>query len=92
MNRHDEDKLKAIAQDGNVGGPEVGSVWRHYKGGLYVVVARSIKEDTLEPLVTYRSNARGTFWTRTLANFMEELPFAANDPDAAFPRFHREED
>lgn len=50
--------------------PEVDSVWKHYKGGFYVVVAVSLKEDTLEPLVTYRSNKKGTYWTRTLEDFL----------------------
>lgn len=73
MGNLSDDQLKDLAQQQAVGGPQVGEIYRHYKGGLYVIVARSIKEDTLEPLVTYRSNAKGTFWTRTLANFTEEV-------------------
>jgi hypothetical protein len=68
--------------------PVVGGIYRHYKGGLYVVIAVSIQEETGEPLVTYRSNARGTFWTRTLQNFQEHVDF----PDAdSVPRFRRED-
>jgi hypothetical protein len=55
--------------------PRVGSRWRHYRGGLYEVVAVSLKEDTLEPLVTYRSLLKGLCWswTRTFANWQEAV-------------------
>ena len=64
---------KDLAQLQSTEGPQAGQIYRHYKGGLYTVVARAIKEDTLEPLVIYQSNARGTVWARTLANFAEEV-------------------
>jgi hypothetical protein len=44
---------------------------------LYEVVCLSIQEDTLVPLVTYRSLERGYFWTRTLENWnstVQEVP------------------
>jgi hypothetical protein len=66
--------------------PKVGDVFRHYKGGLYVIVARSVMEDTLEPLVCYFSYAKQVYWTRTLANFTETV----GEGDAAGPRFRRE--
>lgn len=49
--------------------PQPGETYRHFKGGLYEIVARSLREDTLEPLVTYRSLEDGECWTRTLENF-----------------------
>lgn len=51
--------------------PHVGDRYRHYKGGEYEVVMRSIDENTLTHLVTYRSVERGSVWTRTLANWNE---------------------
>jgi len=51
--------------------PQPGEIYRHYKGGHYSVVTSAIKEDTLEPMVVYRSNARGSVWIRTHANFVE---------------------
>jgi hypothetical protein len=51
--------------------PQPGQVFRHYKGGLYSIVTAAIKEDTHEVLIVYRSNAKGTPWARTLANFTE---------------------
>ena len=32
----------------------VGSVWLHYKGGVYVVTGHSLHTETLETLVDYR--------------------------------------
>lgn len=51
----------------------IGRRYVHYKGGKYEVRALSLKEDTLEPLVTYRSLAYGYEWTRRLENFLEEV-------------------
>ena len=47
--------------------------YRHYKGDYYRVVCTCIKEDTLEPMVVYRSIAKGTTWARTLANWSETV-------------------
>lgn len=74
------------------GAPKIGQVFRHYKGGLYVVTEVSIMEDSLEPLVTYRSNARGTSWTRTLANFTQWVSPGNATVPAMIPRFRRETD
>jgi hypothetical protein len=62
--------------------PHAGQVWEHYKGGIYSIVCRSIKEDTLESLVTYHSNLKGTNWTRTVENFEEsvEMPDGRRRP------------
>lgn len=69
---------KDLAQALHMGGsPKPGEIYRHYKGGLYSIVARAIKEDTLEPLVIYRSNAKGSVWARTLANFTETIEASA---------------
>lgn len=67
---------------------EVGQIYRHYKGGLYTVVAVGLKEDTLEPMVAYHSNAKGTTWVRTLANFREKVEL--DDGWSVVRRFERE--
>jgi len=79
-----ESDLKDLAQRQATGGPQPGEIYRHYKGGLYVVVCRSINEDDLTPLVTYRSNLKGTVWTRTVKNFTENVTDSV-------PRFARED-
>ena len=68
-------------------------VYRHYKGGLYVVIIVAIHEETMEPMVVYRSNARGTAWVRTLANFTEKVATNVGTPDERqIPRFTLVED
>lgn len=62
---------QALIEAASRGDLEPGAVFRHYKGGLYTIVCLSVKEDTLEPLVTYRSIERGSVWTRTLQNWSE---------------------
>jgi hypothetical protein len=77
-----DDELKDRVQADAVGGPQPGEVYEHYRGGIYSVVCRSIKEDTLESLVTYHSNLKGTNWTRTVENFEEsvEMPDGRKRP------------
>jgi hypothetical protein len=89
--------LKDLARRQAEGGPQPGQVFRHYKGGIYTVVARAVKEDTLEPLVVYRSDERGTVWARTLADFTEvcDVEMTAQDGSrytARVKRFTRLED
>lgn len=64
-----EFKLKAM--EALTGAPAPGSRWRHHKGGLYEVLLTTVKEDTLEPLIHYRSLTYGLRLTRTLANWCE---------------------
>jgi hypothetical protein len=53
--------------------PQPGERYEHYKGGEYEVVCLSLCEATGQPLVTYRSLLKGYTWTRTLANWLEEV-------------------
>jgi hypothetical protein len=50
-----------------------GDRYWHYKGGEYEVVALAVKEDTLEPLVIYRSLEKGYVWARTVKDWSEEV-------------------
>ncbi len=54
---------------------KAGDRFKHYKAeGIYEIVTLAVKEDTLEPLVVYRSLGHGdTVWVRTYENFTEEL-------------------
>lgn len=84
----DKDKVQEKLE----GAPPRGSRWRHYKGGFYRVITCSIEEDTLEPLVTYRSEEKGGVWTRTLENWLEEVTVDVGATDPArvgkkVPRF-----
>jgi hypothetical protein len=91
-----DSELKDRAQAWATGdGPAIGSKWKHYKtGGHYIVVARSLMEDTLEPLVTYYSVDKGTYWTRALRNFEETVVAPLDGQRARYegPRFTRVEE
>ncbi len=65
---------------------KVGQIYRHYKGGLYSVVAVSLKEDDLNVLITYHSNLKATSWTRTLENFTEWVETPDNPSRKRFVR------
>lgn len=66
--------------------PAPDDVYEHYKGGFYTVLCQSIKEDTLERLVTYRSNRKRMIWTRTHANFFEAVRL---EDGRTVPRFRK---
>lgn len=53
--------------------PKDGQLFRHYKGGLYEIVATGFLEDSEAPCVVYRSKARDMVWVRTAKNFLESV-------------------
>ncbi len=55
--------------------PGDGTVFRHYKGGLYDIVATGLIEESLTPCVVYRSQENGLVWVRTAENFFEQVQF-----------------
>lgn len=50
--------------------PLVGGVYRHYKGGLYVVVAIATMEGSKERCVVYRGSD-GHVWVRPLRQWFQ---------------------
>lgn len=57
----------------------VGDWFTHYKGGKYEVVALALKEDTLEPLVVYRSPQHSnTVWARTYSDWNSDVEWEGN--------------
>ncbi|MEX0650321.1 MAG: DUF1653 domain-containing protein [Candidatus Andersenbacteria bacterium] len=49
---------------------KVGQWYTHYKSGEYEVMGLAVKEDTLEPLVIYRSpQHNNTVWARTYSDW-----------------------
>ena len=49
--------------------PEPG-LYRHYKGGLYTLLATARHSETEEWHAFYRSEAHGTLWVRPLATWL----------------------
>lgn len=53
---------------------KVGDIFTHYKGGEYEVIALALKEDTLEPMVIYKSPGHGdTAWARVYEDWNAEV-------------------
>jgi hypothetical protein len=78
--RQNDDRLEAALALVAARGPEVGSVWRHRKGGVYRVVSNAVREDDLVPVVVYKEEyPQGEFfdrkltliWVRPLAEFTD---------------------
>lgn len=78
------DDFKQAAQEKLQTDPVKLGIYRHYKGGLYLVFAYSLDESTLTELVHYFSLERKTCWTRRRAEFFEIVMIA---PGSAAPRF-----
>lgn len=70
-----EDKAKDEAQAALGKLPiKIGDYFTHYKGGEYEVVALAVKEDTLQPLVIYKSPQHGnTVWARAYSDWNSEV-------------------
>lgn len=49
--------------------PPVFGLYKHYKGGEYVLYGASINEEALEEMVHYYSVKKNSRWTRTRRNF-----------------------
>jgi len=62
--------------------PRVGSVMRHFKGGVYRVVGHAFHTENEEMLVLYRcTSGPATLWARPLAMFNDSVN------GTAVPRF-----
>ncbi len=51
--------------------PQIGTRWRHRKGGTYEVISNARIEATLEAAVIYRDEVTGMTWVRPLAEFID---------------------
>ncbi len=52
--------------------PKPGTIWRHRKGWIYVVLCVARVEATLEHVVVYHKRDRlDDVWTRPVAEFMD---------------------
>ena len=50
--------------------PRSDEKYRHYKGGMYTILAVALTESSLDPVVVYRSEEKGCVWARPLSDFM----------------------
>jgi hypothetical protein len=64
--------------------PRKGTLFRHYKGGLYIIVGSALNENTREPMVLYTRSGDHLVWSRPLSNFVSLV-----QGDTARPRFEQ---
>lgn len=51
--------------------PKVGQLYRHFKGGIYEVIALAKHSETLEDIVVYKKFGQGChMWVRPLSDWM----------------------
>ena len=53
--------------------PMPGQTWKHYKGGMYEIIAMCNHTDTNEVLVIYRSLSFGGFHARPYSEWHDEM-------------------
>ena len=68
---HDDEAKQASLEKLRASGVLPGQTYKHFKGGVYKVVAVGLNEADLEPLVHYRAadDEYGIVWTRPLFVF-----------------------
>lgn len=47
--------------------------YQHYKGGIYIVVCTAFDDATQSTVVVYMNEVYGTYYTRSLAEFTENV-------------------
>ena len=63
-------------------------IYRHFKGGLYIVLSLAMPEDGQEPVVVYMSlNGDNKVWTRSQSDFMSTVPEGRENPTGQKNRF-----
>ena len=68
-----------------------GDTYRHFKGGLYIIVGLGCEEDSGAERVVYKSLKDGTIWLRAPWNFFQEVTrkVGGGETVAAVRRFTR---
>lgn len=57
--------------------PKANQLWRHYKGGTYLVLEVVLRESDRAPMVVYKSTSEDQRhgWVRPLGEFMDKFTF-----------------
>ncbi len=66
--------------------PQVGSVWRHYKGGIYIVCDHIYDKADSQIKVAYRNISNPLVYIRSLDKWYE-LVKSEDDPTLTVPRY-----
>lgn len=65
------------------------NIYRHFKGGYYIVQSVATVEATGEQVVIYQSLQDGRVWTRPITSFLEPVPEDKPNPTGQKLRFER---
>jgi len=57
--------------------------YRHYRGGIYVVLFTATDSETNKPTVVYMNEAHGTYYVRSLKEFTSDVDM----DEQQIPRF-----
>lgn len=68
------------------------NIYRHFKGGYYVVLSVATDEPTGDEVVVYQSLQDGKVWTRPLSVFQEPVPDGKENPTGQSLRFEKVKD
>ncbi len=85
----DESGRKDLAQECLKSERVFAGLYEHYKGGLYVVFAKSVDEATLLPMVHYYIVQKKTRWTRRLDDFTAQVKDSTNTVRDRFKRLRK---
>jgi len=61
--------------------------YRHYKGGVYVVLFTASSSEDNKPYVVYMNETHGTYYIRPLREFTSDV--MTDSEDGGMPRFKR---
>lgn len=65
------------------------NLYRHFRGGYYIVHSVATVESTGEQVVIYQSLQDGRVWTRPLSEFQEPVPDGKENPTGQNLRFEK---
>lgn len=70
---------------------KVSTIYRHFKGGYYIVHSLAHIEQTGEEVVVYQSLQDGEVWIRPVSEFLEPVPDGKPNPTGQKLRFEKVE-
>lgn len=81
--------LNSLIEDSVSKGVNTMSIYRHFKGGYYVVQSIAYIESTGEEVVIYQSLQDSRVWVRPVSSFQELVPDGKENPTGQKYRFER---
>ena len=90
MELMNDNRMNVQAEIRHIKEDMVGYLYKHFKGGLYVVTDIAVHSETEEPMVIYRSyNDPSLVWCRPLSMFVSEVDHEKYPDVKQLMRFER---